>query len=147
VVRTIVRELPAGPFALAWDGRADAGTMQPQGRYTFRVTVSKAGLSEIKRFAVVAQAFDIRPSVSTARRGRTLTVTVVTAESLHTVPRLVVRQPGISPFAVTLRRIAPRTYRATFTVRASHTGSMALDVSARDAGGRLQTTRVRLAIR
>jgi flagellar hook assembly protein FlgD len=147
VIRTITRDLDAGTFAFGWDGRTDGGRWAPQGRYTLRYTAGTGSLVETKRFAVVARAFDIRPSLTTARRGRALTVTVVSAEGLHTTPRLVIRQPGISAYKVTLRLVAPRTWRATFTVRASRTGTMTISVDAKDSSGNGQQTRVAVPIR
>ena len=147
VIRTVTRNEAAGTLAFGWDGRTDGGAFAPQGRYTLRYTVGEGSLIETKQFAVVARAFDIRPSLTTARRGKPLTVTVVSAEGLHTSPRLVVRQPGISPYKVTLRLIAPRTWRATFTLRASATGTMSLTVDAQDSDGRAQSTKVTLPIR
>lgn len=147
VIRTVTRTEAAGAVAFGWDGRTDGGGFAPQGRYTLRYTAGTGALTETKRFAVVARAFDIRPSLATARRGRSLTLTVVSAEGLHTPPRLVVRQPGISPYRATLRLIAPRTWRATFTVRSSATGTMSLTVDAQDSAGHGQSTTVTLPVR
>jgi flagellar hook assembly protein FlgD len=146
-IRTITRSVDAGTFAFGWDGRTDGGAFAPQGRYTLRFTAGEGNLVETKRFVVVARAFDIRPSLTTALRGRALTVTVVSAEALHTSPRLVIRQPGIAAYRVALRLVGPRTWRATFTVKASRTGTMSLAVDAQDSEGHGQQTRVSLPIR
>ena len=70
VIRTLTKDVPAGAVAIGWDGKTDAGAFAAQGRYTFRVTASNGSLAETKRFTVIAAAFDIRTSVTTARRGR-----------------------------------------------------------------------------
>jgi flagellar hook assembly protein FlgD len=147
VIRTITKDVSAGAFAIGWDGRTDAGSYAAQGRYTLRVTATTGSLSETKRFTVVASAFDIRTSVTTARRGHAITVTIVSAEALGTFPRLVVRQPGISPYAVTLTRVGPGRLKATFTVRRSSSGTMSLTVTARDRAGHAQSTKVTLPVR
>jgi flagellar hook assembly protein FlgD len=146
-IRTVRSSRPAGPTALSWDGRTDSGAFAPQGRYALWVTVSAGSLAETKLYGVVAQAFRISTSTTTARRGSRLTVTVVSAEPLSTVPRLVVRQPGIAAYGLTMTRVYPATYRVTFTVRSSATGTMSLTVSARDSSSRSQSSILRVLLR
>jgi len=125
----------------------DSGAFAPQGRYALWVTVGTGSPAETKWYGVVAQAFSIRTSTTTARRGSRLTVTVISAEPLSTVPRLVVRQPGIAAYGLTMTRVSPATYRVTFTVRSSATGTMSLTVSARDSSGRSQSSILRVLLR
>jgi flagellar hook assembly protein FlgD len=146
-IRTLRSSRPAGAAAVTWDGRTDSGVFAPQGRYVMRVTASSASLAETKSYWVVAQAFRIATSTATARRGSRLTVTVISAEPLSTVPRLVVRQPGIAAYGLTMTRVYPATYRVTFTVRSSATGTMSLTVSARDSAGQSQSSILRLLVR
>ena len=147
VVRSISRDLAAGDLYFGWDGRTNGGGWAPQGRYTLRYTAGSGALAETKRFAVVARAFDIRPSLTTARRGRSLTVTVKSAEGLSAPPRLAVRQPGGIAYRVTLRRVEGRIWRATFTVRSSASGTMSLTVGAPDSSGHYQQTKITLPVR
>ena len=118
-----------------------------QGRYALWVTAGAGSLAETKSYGVVAQAFAISTSTTAARRGSRLTVTVVSAEPLSTVPRLVVRQPGIAAYGLTMTRVRPATYRVTFTVRSSATGTMSLAVSARDSSSQSQSSILRVLLR
>jgi hypothetical protein len=146
-IRTVRSSRPAGLTVLSWDGRMDSGAFAPQGRYALWVTASSGGLAETKWYGVVAQAFNVSTSTTSARRGSRLTVTVVSAEPLSTVPRLVVRQPGIAAYGLTMTRVYPATYRVTFTVRSSATGTMSLNVSARDSSGQSQSSSLRVLLR
>ena len=132
-VRTIAGPYPTGPVAMAWDGRTDAGAFAPQGVYRLVVRAAVGDASETHVAAVRAAAFEIRPSVATARRGARLTVTVVSTEPLTGSPRLTVRQPGLAPYALTLRRVSGSTYRATWTIhRGGRAGAMSLTVGGSD---------------
>jgi flagellar hook assembly protein FlgD len=146
IVRTIRSSRPAGTTTLSWDGRTDSGTFVPQGRYVLRVTAGAGGLAETKSFGVLAQAFKITTSRTAALRGSRLTVTVTSAEPLSTVPRLTVRQPGITAYSYTMTRLSATRYRVTFTVRSSAIGTMSLTVSARDASGQRQSSTLRMAV-
>jgi flagellar hook assembly protein FlgD len=147
LVRTIRSSRPAGATAVSWDGRTDSGAFARQGRYVLRVTATSGSLAEAKAFRVVAQAFKIATSRTTAVRGTRLTVTVTSAEPLSTVPRLTVRQPGIAAYGYTMTRLSPSIYRVSFTVRSSAIGTMSLTASARDAAGRSQSSILRLPVR
>jgi flagellar hook assembly protein FlgD len=147
LVRTLRSSRAAGAVTLAWDGRTDSGAFAPQGPYVLRVTAGAGGLAETKTFGVVAQAFRIVASRNPAVRGARLTVTVTSAEPLSTVPRLTIRQPGIAAYAYTITRLSPSIFRVTFIVRSSAVGTMSLTVSARDAAGQSQSSRVSLAVR
>jgi hypothetical protein len=147
VVRTVRSSRAAGAVAISWDGRTDSAAFAPQGAYVLRITASAGGLTETKAFGVVAQAFRIVASRTTALRGTRLTVTVTSAEPLSTVPRLTIRQPGIAAYAYTMTRVSSSTYRVSFTVRSSAVGTMSLTASARDAAGRSQASRVTLPLR
>lgn len=147
VVRTIDKALPAGPFSVAWNGRNDAGAYVPQGPYTVRLTAGDGSRSETRSLSIAAEAFRITPSLTTARRGRLLTVTVNTAEPLSTTPRLTVRQPGLTSYSYALTHISGTTWRVTFTVRSSsQTGTMRLTVSARDRDAHAQSTSIGLPV-
>lgn len=147
VVRTIAGDYPAGPMAIAWDGRNDAGAFVAQGAYRVLVTASAGGLSETHTATVRAAAFELRPSVTFAQRGHRMALTVVTSETLKATPRLIVRQPGRAAYSVRLIRVAPGTYRATWVVRSGGTGSMLLAVIGTDRAGGRNATSLRLRIR
>ena len=147
-VRTITGTYPAGPVAIAWDGRADSGVFVPQGAYRMVVRATVGGRSETHLVGVRAAAFEIRPSLTSIRRGMRLTVTVVTSERLRTPPRLTVRQPGLVVYAVRLTKVGPTTYRASWLLRrGGQAGQLAIVVAATDSAGGRNATRLNLRVR
>ena len=144
-VRTIAGPYPAGPVAIAWDGRADGGGFVPQGPYRLLVVATIGDRSETHETSVRAAAFELKTSVTSVKRGKRLTLTVITAEGLKrkTKPRLTVRQPGLAAYAVKLTKIGPTTYRASWTLKpGGRAGKLVLTVTGTDrAGGRNATSR------
>jgi hypothetical protein len=84
-------------------------------------------------------AFSIRPSATSATRGRRITVTAVSAETLSSTPRLYVTQPGKAVWSVPMTRVAGLTYRATVTMKTGGAaGTVTFKVVAYDSGKRAQ---------
>ena len=147
-IRTIVGSYPAGPVAIAWDGRASNGAFVPQGLYGLAVTATVGVHSETHRTGVRAAAFEIRPSLTSVRRGGRLTLTVITSEPLGAKPKLSVRQPGLVVYAVRLVKVAPSTYRASWKLKpGGRSGKLSLLVSATDTAGGKNATRLTLHVR
>ncbi len=147
-VRTIGGSYPAGPVAIAWDGRTDGGGYAAQGPYRIVVVATAGGRSETHATAVRAAAFELKPSVTTARRGHRLTLTVVTSEPLKTNPKLTVRQPGLVGYTVRLTKVGTSTYRASWIVRSGgRAGAMSLAVVGYDRAKGRNATSMRLRIR
>jgi flagellar hook assembly protein FlgD len=142
VVRTIkdAAALGAGTHAFAWNGRTDAGAMVPRGTYRTRVSATDGTFTATQAATVTADAFRITVSDTTPARGRKLTVTAASAETLDAAPRLRVWQPGISGWTVTIKKVDTRLYRITVTLRSSGTGTLKLRVTADDDGGRTQAS-------
>jgi flagellar hook assembly protein FlgD len=149
VVRTLGVEQPLEPgdHAVAWDGRDDAGAMVPRGTYRTVVSATDGTWTATQRATVTADAFRITVSDSTPRRGQTIRVTAVSAEALDEVPRLRVFQPGRRAWAVTMRKVATRTYRVSVTLRSSDAGTLRLRVLADDGHGRRQASTLALPLR
>ncbi len=147
-VRTISGPRPAGPVAIAWDGRTDGGAFAPQGVYRFEVRATVGAASETHVTAVRAAAFEIRPSVAIARRGARLTVTVVSTEPMNGSLRLTVRQPGLAAYGLTLRHVSGSTYRGAWTLRSGGRGGrMTLTVAGTDRAGGRNTTVTSMSLR
>jgi hypothetical protein len=147
-VRTIGGAYPAGPVAIAWDGRTDGGGYAPQGLYRIVVGASAGGRTEMHATSIQAAAFELRPSATTVRRGRKMTLTVVTSEPLKGRPRLTVRQPGRVAYAVKLTKIGTSTYRATWLLKTGgRAGRVTLTVSGTDAANGRNSTVLALRIR
>ena len=150
VVRTgpAARAYPAGQVAWTWDGKLPDGTFAPRGTYRIVVTAGNGTQSVTRSLSVIADAFRLRSSVVTAVRGRTLTLTAVSAEPLRTVPVVVVRQPGVAAWTVTMTRTSSTVWTASVRPKAGGTaGTMSLTVRATDVAGGANSSVLRLALR
>ncbi|HET9084039.1 MAG TPA: FlgD immunoglobulin-like domain containing protein, partial [Candidatus Limnocylindrales bacterium] len=67
-------ETPAGTTALSWYALNDAGAMLPTGRYTAVVSATDGALTAVQAVGFEMNAFGIRPSASTATRGRSISI-------------------------------------------------------------------------
>lgn len=147
-VRTISGPQPAGPVAIAWDGRTNGGGYAPQGLYRIVVVASVGGRAETHTTSVRAAAFELKPSATIVRRGKKMTLTVITSEPLKGRPTLRVRQPGLVMYAVKLTRIGTSTYRARWMLKpGGRAGKLSLTVTGTDAGKRRNSTVLSLRIR
>jgi flagellar hook assembly protein FlgD len=140
VVRTFATDAAyaAGAWTKSWNGRDDAGAFVPRGTYRSEVRVTDGTSTAVQRATVVADAFRFVVSDVTPARGQRITVTLVTPEALSANPRIAVYQPGISTWAVGTTKVSSTTYRATFTLRSSRTGTLALKAYGTDTNGHSQ---------
>ncbi len=149
VVRTgpADRVYPAGAAAWAWNGRTDNGSMAAPGPYRVVVSAGNGVQSATQQVPVRADAFRLTSSSPTAVRGTTITLSAVAAEPLATAPRVIVRQPGLDPWTVTLTRASATRWTAEVKVRRGGTsGSLRLMVKATDAAGGVNTSLLRLVL-
>ncbi|HEX7347830.1 MAG TPA: FlgD immunoglobulin-like domain containing protein [Candidatus Limnocylindrales bacterium] len=141
-------DLPAGTTARNWYGLSDAGTLLPTGRYAAVVTARDGTYTPTQSVTFEMNAFAIRPSASSATRGRSITLRVTSAESLGRAPRVYVTQPGVSTWAVTLTKVSGLTYKATLTMKTGgRSGTVTFKVQGPDANGRYQRTYLSLPLR
>ena len=141
-------DTPAGTTALSWYALGDAGAMLPTGRYTSLVSATDGTLTAVQSVGFEMNAFGIRPSASIATRGRSITISVTSAEALSTAPRVHVAQPGVATWAVTLTRTSAGTYSATLTMRnGGPAGTAKLTVKAADSAGIWQSTTLSIPLR
>jgi flagellar hook assembly protein FlgD len=150
VVATLLQgaALPAGVTARNYYGTADAGALLPPGRYTSFVSANDGVLAVTQAIAFEMNAFALRPSASSATRGRSITLSVVSAESLSTSPRVYVTQPGHATWGVTLTRVSSSRYTVTLRLKTGgRGGTVAFRVQAADSGGRWQKTTLTLPLR
>ncbi len=148
--RFVGRALAAGTYAFAWKGLDQTGATLPAGAYALRLSATDGTASMGLVRSVTADAFRITTSATTAApatRGRTLTVTAVTAEPLTTaLPVMWLVEPGITPWSVRMAKISATTYRATVTLRSGGpAGTLRFSVSAVDTA-RGRNTSVRSVI-
>jgi flagellar hook assembly protein FlgD len=140
--------LPAGATARNYYGIAASGALLPPGRYTSFVAATDGVVASTQAAAFEMNAFAIRPSATSATRGRSITLSVVSAEALSTAPRVFVMQPGHATWAVTLTRVSSLTYKATLRLKTGgRAGTAAFRVQAADSGGRWQKTTLSLPLR
>jgi hypothetical protein len=150
VVATLLDEaaLPAGVTARNYYGTATSGALLAPGRYTSFVAANDGVVASTQAAAFEMNAFAIRPSATSATRGRSITLSVVSAETLSTAPRVFVTQPGHTTWAVTLTRVSSLTYKATLRLKTGgRAGTAAFRVQAADSGGRWQKTTLTLPLR
>jgi flagellar hook assembly protein FlgD len=139
---------PAGATGQNFYAYGAGGAMLPTGRYTSVVTAADGGVSATQAVAFEMAAFAIRPSASSATRGRSFSVSVTSAEALSTTPRVYVTQPGHSTWGVTLKKTTAGTWKATFTLKTGRpAGTVRFKVQAADSGGRWQHTTLSLPLR
>ncbi len=125
-----------GTHTVKWDGRSKSGRLVPQSRYRVVIVLGSGASRTVVSRDVRVQAFRLTTSFSTAIRGHPLTITAVSTEPLGSAPTVVVRQPGLSPWVVTMHHVTGRIYRATLTPRRTGgAGGMRLSVTARDVNG------------
>jgi hypothetical protein len=97
--------------------------------------------------AVEAAAFHLATSVPAAVRGHAFTLTARTAERLSTTPVVIVRQPGVPAWTVTMTRSTATSWTARITPRkGGDPGSLRLTVKARDADGGRNASALRVAL-
>jgi flagellar hook assembly protein FlgD len=148
VVRTgmTAKALPAGAQTWAWNGKNAAGAWVPRGTYRIVVTATNGTQAASQATTVLADAFRITTSTPTAKRGRAITVTATSAEALRIAPKLVVRQPGVPDWTVTMAKSGGH-WTATITPRKAGTaGTMTLIVKATDTAGGFNRSTARLAL-
>jgi len=140
--------LPAGVSTRMFYGKRPDGTMLPAGKYTSHVAATDGTVSSSQAVAFEMNAFNLRPSTTTPARGRSISITAISAEALSTTPRLYITQPGKATWSVAMRKIGTLTYKATVTLKTGGSaGKVTFRVSAKDSGGRSQKTSLGLALR
>jgi len=146
--RFVGAQLPAGRYTWNFTGRTDTGSMLPTGRYRSVVSVDDGTDQASQSVPFVMSAFSISTSSATPTRGRSVTITAISAEALSTIPLVYIYQPGISTWSVRLTKTSTLTYKATFTLRTGGSaGTVRFRVVARDSGGRVQASSLDLALR
>jgi gliding motility-associated-like protein len=140
--------LASGAQSWAWTGLNAAGASVPAGTYTAVLTVTNGTLSTTVRTPLTLAAFVTTVSPTTATRGHSITVTVVSAESLASAPKLTIRQPGVAARTVTMSRVAANTYRVTTRLSSSGSaGKLSLTVSGTDTGHGVNTASTTLTLK
>ncbi|HEX5828469.1 MAG TPA: FlgD immunoglobulin-like domain containing protein, partial [Candidatus Limnocylindrales bacterium] len=148
VVRTAWkgRSLADGTRMFTWDGKRDDGSWAPQGRYLAKLRVRGPHATIEYGSWVWASAFTVTPNRTTVKAGQRLVVRFRSVERLSTTPRVSFTQPGRSAVTVKATRLADGSFRATFTVRTGNTGAGSVRVSATDAGGAVNATKIPIRV-
>jgi flagellar hook assembly protein FlgD len=149
VVRTAytAKELPAGAASWTWNGKLPDGSWAPRGRYRIVVAATNGTQGATQTTTVLADAWKLTPSVTTATRGKSFTITAQTAEPLSTTPYVTVVEPGLAKRKVTMTQVSASVWTAKITPRTSaEPGTMRLTVWATDTAGGSNGTKVSLAL-
>lgn len=140
--------MAAGAVGRTFYGKRADGSLLPTGRYTSYVTATDGTVTWNQAVAFEMAAFSVRPSATAAARGRSITVTGVSAETLSSIPRLYVTQPGKATWSVAMTRTSGLTYRATVTMKTGGSaGTVTLKIAALDANGVGQRSSVAIPLR
>jgi flagellar hook assembly protein FlgD len=138
----------AGTHTQLFDGRLPDGTMLRVGTYRSYVSATDGVASASQAVAFDMHAFSIVSSKTAATRGRSIVITAITSESLSTVPRVYIVQPGKSTWSVAMTRIAAGTYRASPVLKTGgSSGTVTFRVRSTDAKGGLNFTDLRMPLR
>ncbi|HYO44581.1 MAG TPA: FlgD immunoglobulin-like domain containing protein [Candidatus Limnocylindrales bacterium] len=141
------KALPAGAASWAWNGKDDAGAYVPRGIYRIVVTATNGTQATSQGVTVATEAFRLSTSATTATRGKAFTVTAVSVEPLSTTPKVVVRQPGMDPWTITMTKRTATTWTAIVKPRRGGTaGTLRLTVKATDSRGGANSSVIRLAL-
>jgi flagellar hook assembly protein FlgD len=133
--------LAAGVHSWVFDGRSASGSMLPAGVYSATVSASDGTYAIASSIKVEMNAFAIAASTATPRRGSSITITAVTAETISGSVRLYVTQPGIATWGVTMTKVSSTTYRVTVKLKTGGAaGTVKFKVWGRDLDGRSQAT-------
>ena len=137
----------AGSYSWTWTGKDAAGAWVPEGTYTTVVSATTSAGTVTQQLSVFVGAFKITPSTTPLKRGKKVTVTIVTSEPLSNKPKLRVYQPGLSSYRLTTTKVGKYTYTVTFTVKSGGSaGTVKLKAYARDSGDRLQRSYLSLPL-
>jgi flagellar hook assembly protein FlgD len=150
IVRTAYTDkaLPAGAAAWRWNGKRDDGTFAPRGRYRIVVRATNGEQRASQSVRVLADAFKLTTSVTTATRGRSLTITARTTETLSRTPVLVIYEPGLPYRTVTMTKASSTTWTAKLTPKTSAgAGTLVLKVKAKDSLGGSNVSLVKLPLK
>ena len=150
VVRTgyADRAFAAGAGGWTWNGRNDDGAFVPRGSYRIVVRATNGEQVAAQSLSVLADAFKLTTSVTTAVRGKALTITARTTEALSSTPVLVVTEPGLASRTVTMTKSSSTTWTAKVTPKTSAgAGTLKLKVAARDSLGGANSSVVKLPLK
>jgi hypothetical protein len=131
---------PAGTTSFVWNGLADSGEYVPDGWYRSIATVeTSTGPFSLER-SVFVGAFQIIPSATTAVRGGSIKLKLVSTEPLSGSPTVQITQPGQAPWTVIARHVRGKKYSAVVTLRPGEAGTVAFIVSGTDRNGGWQSS-------
>jgi flagellar hook assembly protein FlgD len=141
-VRSIRENAPtsSGMLGFTWDGRDDQGRWVADGSYR-SVVEAQTGLGAYSQErAVFVGPFQLGISDAAPSRGETVTLNVLSTESLARNPTVQVSADGVSPWTVNARLVSGRRYRVSILVPAGAGGAVEFTVSGVDSKGGRQSS-------
>jgi flagellar hook assembly protein FlgD len=139
--------LDAGTHSLTYDGRTVEGVLLPKGKYTSHVTATDGDLTASQAVGFEMNAFAIKSSTQTPKRGRSITIKAKPAEALGGSVTMTISQPGKTSWTVRMSKLSTGVYRATVTLKTGGSaGTLKISVQAKDAKGGLNKTYLKLPL-
>ena len=139
--------LDAGTHSLTYDGRTVEGVLLPKGKYTSHVTATDGDLTVSQAVGFEMNAFAIKSSTQTPKRGRSITIKAKPAEALGGSVTMTISQPGKTSWTVRMSKLSTGVYRATVTLKTGGSaGTLKISVQAKDAKGGLNKTYLKLPL-
>ena len=139
--------LDAGTHSLTYDGRTVEGVLLPKGKYTSHVTATDGDLTASQAVDFEMNAFAIKSSTQTPKRGRSITIKAKPAEALGGSVTMTISQPGKTSWTVRMSKLSTGVYRATVTLKTGGSaGTLKISVQAKDAKGGLNKTYLKLPL-
>lgn len=137
--------MPAGVAGFDWDGLDDDGAPLPTGLYTGLVTATTDAGTYSHRTVVRLMPFNLRATLK-VRTGQSQRLVILTAEPVDGKPVIEIKQPGMAAYTLTVSRLAPDRFAATWRVRSGADGKASITVSSTDTDGGSQTQTFRARI-
>jgi flagellar hook assembly protein FlgD len=123
-----------GTRSWVWDGKDESGAYVPDGTYSSVVTATTSKGSYSHQVAVRVMAYQVHGDFS-QRPGHWNTFTIDSAESQGSTPRLTVRQPGLSSYRLTLKKVSTNRWSAIWKARPGSMGPVTFTISGTDIKG------------
>jgi flagellar hook assembly protein FlgD len=139
--------LDAGTHSLTYNGRTVDGVLLPKGKYTSHVSATDGDVTVRQSVGFEMNAFALKSSTSTPKRGKSITITAKPAESLGGSVTMSIFQPGKTAWTVKMTKLSSGSYRATVTLKTGGSaGTLKISVQAKDAKGGLNKTYLKLPL-
>ncbi len=136
IVRTGIdgTKVTKGTTRWVWDGKDDAGAYVRDGTYTSLVTATTSRGSYSQGVTIRVMPYRVVGDFL-QRPGQRNTFTIYAAEDQKSTPVITVKQPGISSYKLTLKKVGTNRWSAVWKARPGKKGTVAFTVIGTDVKG------------